>query len=442
MHRPTSRAGRWPLALLPILMLAAVGACADESTAPRIPSVSGPNANLGDNITVTTTSGGTETGSLRWAVAQTLGGEVIRFAPALAGATIVVDSSVAVRHPITIEGPADKGVTISGGKARHIFALPDSLASAVTFRNLALVNGEGSGSAGGGGILASSDVVLENVTLSNHNGMVYAAMFVIGNATLINTTISSNTSASYAAVYVAKKLTLVNSTIAGNNKGGVDVRGALVMRNSIIANNGASANCQYVPVFERYGRNLTDDTSCGDSTVMMIAPAKLDSLRDNGGPGKTHALLGPSPAIDAGTDCTVTADQRYVARDTKCDLGAYEFKDFTTVTITNNASHPVDPKTGWVLLGGSVTCSKTEMLDLAVEVTQEQRTGKGSTMVTAEGKLTVACSTSATPWGIALAGSSDAFETGDAMVTAKTEGQSWITPATATTTVKLYRGRK
>ena len=433
-----SRAGRWPLALA----LVALGACADESTAPRIPSLSGPNANLGDNITVTTTSGGTETGSLRWAVAQTLGGEVIRFAPALAGATIVVDSSVAVRHPITIEGPADKGITISGGKARHIFALPDLLPSAVTFRNLALVNGEGSGSAGGGGILASSDVVLENVTLSNHNGMVYAAMFVSGNATLINTTISSNTSGSYAAVYVEKKLSLVNSTIAGNNKGGVDVRGSLVMRNSIIANNGASANCQYVPVFERYGKNLTDDTSCGDSTVMMIAPAKLDSLRDNGGPGKTHALLGPSPAIDAGTDCTVTADQRYVARDTKCDLGAYEFKDYTTVTITNKASHPIDPKTGWVLVGGSVTCSTTEMLELMVEVTQEQRTGKGSTMVKAEGKVTVPCSTTAAPWGISLAASSDAFETGDALITTKTQGQPWISPATATTPVKLYRGRK
>jgi len=214
------------------------------------------------------------------------------------------------------------------------------------------------------------------------------------------------------------------------------------MRNSIIANNGASANCQYVPVFERYGKNLTDDTSCGDSTVMMIAPAKLDSLRDNGGPGKTHALLGPSPAIDAGTDCTVTADQRYVVRDTKCDLGAYEFKDFTTVTVTNSASLPIDPATGWVFVAGSVTCSTNETFDLAVEITQEPKAGRGSQAAKASGKVTVACSTSAQPWGISLAPSSGEFAIGNAVVATKTEAGAWIIPATATSTVKLYRGRK
>ena len=40
------------------LMLVSLGACADEPVAPRIPSFSGPNANLGDIITVTTSSGG------------------------------------------------------------------------------------------------------------------------------------------------------------------------------------------------------------------------------------------------------------------------------------------------------------------------------------------------------------------------------------------------
>src|SRR5215213_4251654 len=101
------RVGRWPLALI-VVATAALGACADEPVAPKIPSLSGPNANLGDIITVTTTSGGKDVGSLRWAVAQASGGEVIRFAPALAGATIVVDSTIPVRYPITVEGPQDK----------------------------------------------------------------------------------------------------------------------------------------------------------------------------------------------------------------------------------------------------------------------------------------------------------------------------------------------
>ena len=150
------------------------------------------------------------------------------------------------------------------------------------------------------------------------------------------------------------------------------------MRNSIITHNGAGANCQNVVTFERTGRNLADDSSCGDSTVMVIAVAKLDSLRYNGGPAKTHALNGASPAINAGQDCTVTVDERYVPRDATCDLGAYEFKDFPTVTVTNNASLPVDPTTGWVFVAGSVKCSTDETFDLAVEVTQEPKAGRAS----------------------------------------------------------------
>ena len=433
-----SRAGRWPLALA----LTAVAACADEPSAPMRSLPVGPNLNIGDVITVTTTSGGTGVGSLRWAVAQATTGHIIRFAPALAGATIVVDSTMPVLFPITIEGPADKGVTISGGNATHIFEVYD-LPSATTFRNLALVNGEGSGSAGGGAMLATSDVVLENVTLSNHIGSDFGAFFSTENATFINTTISSNTNTTpgrYAAVFVAKKLTLVNSTIAHNSSGGVDVRGPLAMRNSIIANNGGGPNCSNVPTFERNGRNLASDSTCGDSTLMLIAAPKLDSLRNNGGPAKTHALLGASPAINAGNNCTVTVDERYVPRDANCDLGAYEFKDFTTVTIANNASLTIDPTTGAVLAAGSVTCSNNETFDLAVEVTQEQKAGRPP--VKAAGKVTATCSTSAQSWAIALAPASGEFAIGNAVVTTKTEAAPWIISATATTPVKLFRGRK
>ena len=243
-------------------------------------------------------------------------------------------------------------------------------------------------------------------------------------------------------MYVEKKLTLVNSTIAYNSTGGVETPGSLVMQNSIITHNGTGANCQFTVTFERSGRNLADDSSCGDSTVMMIAPAKLDSLRDNGGPGKTHALLGGSPAIDVGTNCTVTVDQRYVPRDATCDLGAYEFKDFTTVTLTNNGSLAVDPTTGLVFVAGTVQCSKNEVFDLAVDVTQERKTGKGSTRVKATGKVNVTCATTPTPWGIALAPSSGEFGIGTAVLETKTAAPPYVTPATLSGPVKLYWGRR
>lgn len=438
-----SRGGHWPLALI----LLTLGACVDDPIAPaasEIRRLSGPNANLGDVITVTTTSGGKDVGSLRWAVAQTSGGEIIRFAPALAGATIVVDSTIPVLYPITIEGPRDRGVTISGGNAWYIFYVESGLTSPTTFRNLALVNGVGNGSAGGGAINSLSDLVLENMTLSNHTASSYAALYVTANATLTNTTISGNTVTGFdAAAFVAQKLTLINSTIAYNSKGGVDVRGSLVMRNSIITHNGTAANCLNVPTFERYGRNLADDSSCGDSTVMLIAPAKLDSLRDNGGPAKTHALLGASPAINAGTECTVTVDQRNVPRDAQCDLGAYEFKDFTTATITNNTSLAVDPTTGLVFVAGTVKCSTDETFDLAVEVSQQKKNGQSSDVVKAVGRVTVTCpKTTAKPWGVALAPSNGAFAVGSAVVTTKTQGAPWIIPGTVTTPVKLLWGKR
>jgi hypothetical protein len=91
---------------------------------------------------------------------------------------------------------------------------------------------------------------------------------------------------------------------------------------------------------------------------------------------------------------------------------------------------------------GSVTCSNDETFDLAVEVSQEQKVGRGSAVVKAAGKVTVTCSTSVQPWAIALAPASGQFAIGNAVVTAKTDAGPWIIPATATTPVKLYRGRK
>ena len=52
----------------------------------------------------------------------------------------------------------------------------------------------------------------------------------------------------------------------------------------------------------------------------------LGPLADNGGPTLTHALLAGSPAIDAADTAVCPAtDQRGVARDAACDVGAFEF---------------------------------------------------------------------------------------------------------------------
>jgi len=54
----------------------------------------------------------------------------------------------------------------------------------------------------------------------------------------------------------------------------------------------------------------------------------LLALADNGGPTQTHALASGSNAINTGLQefCPDT-DQRGTDRDSRCDVGAYEFED-------------------------------------------------------------------------------------------------------------------
>ena len=62
----------------------------------------------------------------------------------------------------------------------------------------------------------------------------------------------------------------------------------------------------------------------GDHNILS-GNAKLDVLKDNGGPTRTHALLPDSPALNAGVT-TLTTDQRGVARPqgNAPDIGAFE----------------------------------------------------------------------------------------------------------------------
>src|SRR5262249_1258204 len=73
---------------------------------------------------------------------------------------------------------------------------------------------------------------------------------------------------------------------------------------------------------------------------------KLGTLKDNGGPTQTRALLTGSPAIDAGTNTGAPAtDQRGFNRpvNTTADIGAYEFQPPATTTATPTSS--VNPST-------------------------------------------------------------------------------------------------
>ena len=130
---------------------------------------------------------------------------------------------------------------------------------------------------------------------------------------------------------------------------------------------------------------------------MIVADPLLGDLADNGGPTQTLALDRNSPAINA-TECSdVTVDQRFVARDAKCDIGPFEFV-FTTIALTIDPAAHVDPSTGAVTVTGTIQCSRDETFNLAVEVKQDQKTRRLPVVADATEATGVACGTTAQPW--------------------------------------------
>jgi len=439
-----SRAARSPLALM-LTTLAVLGACTDDQqaiTAPTIPNA--PHLAVGDVITVTNGKGGMEAGSLRWAVAQATGGEIIRFDPRLAGSTITFDSTLVIPNPVTIEGPADKGITLSGGGRGRVIDLPvnNGNSSPTTLRNLSITGGKLANDAGAG-VRAERPLVLSHVTVWGNEAVHAPALQVTTPTalTLVNSTVSGNvaTAPLNAAIWASGAVTVENSTIAYNPQGGIRFGGyphEAVVRNAIIAHNGI-LNCGNTDEYTRHdGMNLSTNLSCGESAAMLITDPKLESLRDNSGPSMTHALTPESPAFNAVGLCALAVDQRYQPRDAACDIGAFESTDRTTVALTVERVARVNLIGSNAIVVGTATCSRSgDTFSVAVQI--EQR-GADKTVVTGSGMATVTCSTAGQPWSVFVAASSDAFKGGNATAKVTTQQTpTWVTPTTVSRSIKL-----
>ena len=445
MHQFASRAGRWPLALTVVLL----GACAEEPVAPTLSKVLRPNAAVGDVFTVTNTDD-SGIGSLRWALGFTTGGEIIRFDPGIAGKTITLDSTLNIRKPVTIEGPAGAGITIDGaGHGRVVMAR--FFKGLVTLRNLTITGANADNGAGGAIYSEAGYLVLENTLIRDNIAgaaiAIVADTVIITNSTISGTKLDAPTTFNYPAV-MGGLVVVTNSTVAHNDWGGVgstSTTGRVVIRNSVISSNGGQNCALYgTATLVREGANVSDDDTCGGPSEIIIADPKLGALADNGGPTKTFALLVESPAINTGTGCTLQVDQRYAPRDAQCDLGAYEFAGFTQVTITIDPSSAVNQGNGWATLTGTVTCSRSETFSLALELHQDQRVGKVTTDVHAAAIEPVSCTTTPRPWSASMVLSNgEQFNYSAATATAQTvDAEPWVAPTSASGSVKLYRSRK
>jgi len=106
----------------------------------------------------------------------------------------------------------------------------------------------------------------------------------------------------------------------------------LIMTNSILKGdcNIAASTSWIIDAGNLYN---TQGFSCPDTGNLFYYP-KLLSLNHNGGLTETFALESSSDAINSGDPsyCLPT-DQRGVARDAACDIGAYEANDFVDVEV-------------------------------------------------------------------------------------------------------------
>lgn len=236
----------------------------------------------------------------------------------------IIESNVAVEDGAGIDnaynlGVAAKAIVISSTIQDNIAGAGGGVNNAGEFWLLeSLVYSNTAGLGAGGG--------LHNLNDAKQAGELH----------VINSTVSGNMAGQGGGLYnegIRTTAVLRSSTVFGNlslveNSGNLySITGTVTLSNSIVAsplgiNNN---NCEGSVVSDGY--NLDTDDTCGLGTGERrgITNPFIDSLKDNGGPTLTHALLAGSPAIDASPVCE-PADQRGVPRPDgiACDIGAYE----------------------------------------------------------------------------------------------------------------------
>ena len=430
MNTVASRARRWPLALF-LTAVATLGACGDEPTAVNVPTAPKVNASVGDDIAnvfmVTSRSGGTDVGSLRWAMSLSTGNDTVRFDPSLAGHMIVLEGTAVARKCVTIEGDPKYGVTVSGaGRYMVMFGV-----EGMTLRNMTITDGY---AFDGAGITSPGPLTLEHVTVYNNWATAgVGGILTASEATLINSTVAYNTGpyiSGIAYLYNGGKLTLVNSTVASNTPGrGIAPSGAtttppvVTLRNSIVSKNGngvTNFNCYDGYGFRYEGANIISDASCGTGAGVLVADPRLQTIANNGGPNVTMGLIRWSPAINAGVSCGVAVDQRYVARDAKCDIGAFEFTYFNVITYTINHNVTVDKNTGMAEVTGTVSCKYDDYDDNVTFRIELQQRNKQSATASA-----FRCRTSPQVWSGLFQTTGGGFTNGSGVVTITT---AWGVP--------------
>jgi predicted outer membrane repeat protein len=241
---------------------------------------------------------------------------------------------------------ADSRITGNGGIESHADD-PGETATATIVNTEVVLTGFLNGldvEADGAGTSASTIVVGSTFAGGTGTGVSHVATQTATSLLrLTNSTVSGSADgvAQFGFALSLPALELRNVTITDSSDIGLTNDGGLVEAYNVIVANSGTKNCELLS--GSYGvpsANLSDDPSCVGSLGFSEVPdMRLGALRDNGGPTRTHRLLGGSPAIDAGEDARcaelVDADGLPLTTDQRgpgfprtigphCDVGAFE----------------------------------------------------------------------------------------------------------------------
>ncbi|MEM6337864.1 MAG: hypothetical protein AAF752_14935, partial [Bacteroidota bacterium] len=225
-----------------------------------------PGAAFAATLVVTTTAD-SGPGSLRQLVSNAADGDEIVFAPAIHGQTITLTSQILVRRILTVAGPGQDLITISGGGTTRIFDV-NTFGGDLTLRSLRLTNGfqEDTPTAvfGGGLVLNQGTLTIESCRLDSSEGSRGGAIYNLeGRVEIRGSLIEGNT-----------------ATIAG---GAVNTRlGTLIMENTTVRNNMSTGPSG--PTLTG-GGGVSVETNSSSSDIVVITTSLFEGNSSASGGG-------------------------------------------------------------------------------------------------------------------------------------------------------------
>jgi hypothetical protein len=275
-------------------------------------------SNLGNDLTVTSSTISDNTSFTGGGIRQEVGGDLIVTASTISG-----NSATSIGGGIYLSRASSASITrstISGNSAPTGAGIFNANTDPLTIANSTISGNEASSKGGGIGNINDGDSDCSNCSSVT---------------TIINSTIFDNSAPSGAGIQ--------NESIFGGLGDGFPINPVvLTISNSIVASN-TPQNCVNSvtgggsATFTSNGFNISSDTTCspfftGSGDQNNTNPL-LNTLADNGGGTQTHSLLAGSPALGSGSAAICAAapisnvDQRNQARPQgggNCDRGAFE----------------------------------------------------------------------------------------------------------------------